>query len=444
MRFFIQTLGCKINQYESQAVREAWEAAGWTEAPLPGEADAILVHTCAVTAGAVADSRGAVRRAGRAAPQARIVVAGCAAQTEPATFSGLPGVDAVLPQAAKPGLCGWPLRSAPVADHSRTQDAPDALWPAFSISGFQRARPILKVQDGCSQCCTYCIVPRARGPARSRPFADIAAEAVRLLQAGHRELVISGINLGQFRLDSAQSDPGGFWTMLARLEHTLFPEWGGISRLRLSSLDPGMLTGKALAFLASSRMVCPHLHISMQSASPGILPAMGRSHYGPDQVLRFLDALRQPWPLLALGADILTGFPGESREDFQATRDFLREARLTYAHIFPYSRRPGTIAATAPGQVPHAEKKRRAAALRRDAALLKEDFLGQLLRVPGLTMAVESSSPCTGLSEYYVECRADGPSPVESGRLLAVRPCGLEGGRLLAKAAPVDDGGPPP
>lgn len=420
MRFHLQTLGCKINQYESQSLREAWLARGWTEVQSVREAEVVLVHTCAVTAGAVADSRGAVRRAGREAPGAAVLVTGCAAQTGPEAFGELPGVAAVIGRESKPGLARWPEAPGP--------GEPQA-WPEFSISRFNRARPVLKIQDGCTHCCTYCIVPRARGPARSRPFGQIAAEAERLLEAGHREIILSGINLGQFDL----GEEGGFWDMLSRLEAWLAPRWRGRARLRLSSLDPGMLGGRALEALGSSRMVCPHLHVSMQSADPGVLAAMGRAHYDPARVLSFLEELRRAWPMVAVGADLLTGFPGESEQAFEATRDFCAEARLAYAHVFPFSKRPGTVAAKAPGQLPNEEKKRRAALLRELTGRLEADHVAGLARLAELTVAVERENPGAGACEHYAECRLTGPSPVPAGMLLRVRPVGAEGTTVLAE-----------
>ncbi|MFP5222845.1 MAG: MiaB/RimO family radical SAM methylthiotransferase [Acidobacteriota bacterium] len=430
MRFYIQTLGCKINQYESQALRECWEERGWREADAPAQAEVVLVHTCAVTSGAVADSRRAVSRLARAAPDARVLVTGCASQVEPEVFAAMPGVNAVVPQAVKPGLGAWSPACVPdegVATPSRRRSS----WPDFSISRFSRARPILKIQDGCSHCCTYCIVPRARGPARSRPFADILTEARRLLDSGHRELILSGINLGQFELE----DGGDFWAMLARLEAELSPQWAGTARLRLSSLDPGMLGRHALAVLADSHMTCPHLHLSMQSGDPGVLAAMGRGHYAPAAVLDFLEELRGFWPHAAVGADILTGFPGESEDSFQATREFCRAARLGYAHVFAFSRRPGTLAARAAGQIDRDEKRRRAALLRGDVEILERAYLKEIAGLPRLVMAVEGGQIMSGSSEYYVECRLERPSPVAWGGLLPVRPLGLSDGALLVEPA---------
>lgn len=457
MRFFIQTMGCKINQYESQALREAWLASGMEEAPELSGAQLILVHTCAVTAKAVADSRNVVRRAGHAAPEAMLLVSGCAAQTEPDGFRTLPGVQAVIGQAERAGLrfwpeaapqCGpasglaWGIRaSAPDAyDAVHAGPAPSARhgWPELSISRSQRARPILKIQDGCSHGCTYCIVPRARGAARSRPFAHILDEARRLLSAGHRELVLSGINLGQFILDKPSGD---FWDMLATLDATLAPEWSGRARLRLSSLDPGMLTPKALRVLGRSALVCPHLHISLQSADQGVLAAMGRNHYTPGAVTAFLDDLKAVWPLYALGVDLLTGFPGETAEAFATTLDFCAATPLTYAHVFPFSRRPGTVAAKAKGQLPGSVKKERAANLRQMVEAREAAFARRLAGLPLLTVAPDRWAsraraglpPLTGVCEYYTECALHGLSLDPGLSLLPVRPLSARSGTLIVE-----------
>ncbi|GAB6038351.1 MiaB/RimO family radical SAM methylthiotransferase [Fundidesulfovibrio butyratiphilus] len=422
MRFYLFTLGCKINQYESQSLRESWTDQGHEETGDPALADVALVHTCAVTAGAVADSRRAVRRAARLAPNARVVVAGCAAQVDPETFRALPGVVRVVPQTLKPGLARWPGEAA-LPDADIAWDAQQDAWPNFSVRGSHRSRPVLKVQDGCSHCCTYCIVPRARGGPRSRPAAAIESEARRVLDSGHREIVLTGINLAQYL---APDDGGDFWDMLARLEAALAPDWAGRARLRLSSLDPGMLGPKALEVLKASAegpgMICPHLHVSLQSAAPAVLAAMGRSHYHAEDVLGFLDRLGRAWPTFGLGADILTGFPGETEADFRATLDFCRQAPLSYAHVFAYSKRPGTVAAKARDQVPDAEKKARSLALRELTRRRKLDFVARLAEKSALTVAPERLDPWSGVCEYYVECAmASGPYP--PGRELAtVRP----------------------
>lgn len=452
--FFALTLGCKINQYETEAVREAWLARGWREAADPADADVLLINSCAVTARAVADVRQAVARMHRAAPQGRIVVTGCAAQVLREDIAALPGVADVVGQQAKVSLLRYdPERGAAgphesgEGDGSNESDdlsATDTAFPAFRIEGFTRSRPVLKVQDGCSHRCTYCIVPRARGAARSRDPREALAEARRLLDAGFRELIVSGVNLRQYGRDLPGGGPD-FWELLAFLERELAPQWAGRARLRISSLEPGQLGERALDVLAESRLVAPQLHLSLQSGSPGVLRRMGRGHYRPEPLLDFVRDLAEVWPLFGLGADILTGFPGETDAEFGETLDFVGALPLTYAHVFPYSRRPGTPAAVMDGQLPQEVKKRRAAELRGAVAVKKATFLHRLLDEPQLLVAPEGARGVKGVCEYYAECRftggrrpaaqaGQGGEQEGPGDLVAVRPLAVERDGLVVEA----------
>ena len=450
--FHAVTLGCKINQYETEAVREAWLARGWREAADPAEADVLLINSCAVTARAVADVRQAVARMHRAAPQGRIVVTGCAAQVLREDIAALPGVADVVGQQAKVSLLRYDPENGAAGAHEGTAgggndddlSAGDGAFPAFRIHGFTRSRPVLKVQDGCSHRCTYCIVPLARGAARSRDPREALAEARRLLDAGFRELIVSGVNLRQYGRDLPGGGPD-FWDLLAFLERELAPQWAGRARLRISSLEPGQLGERALDVLAESRLVAPQLHLSLQSGSPGVLRRMGRGHYRPEPLLDFVRELAEVWPLFGLGADILTGFPGETDAEFGETLDFVGALPLTYAHVFPYSRRPGTPAAVMEGQLPQEVKKRRAAELRGAVAAKKAAFLQRLLDEPQLLVAPEGARGMKGVCEYYAECRLTGvrrpAAPAEQGGeqagpgdLVAVRPLGVERDGLLVEA----------
>ena len=372
--FYLATLGCKVNQYESHALREAWSARGWQEAERPEQAEVILVNSCAVTARAVADVRNAVRRLHRAAPESAIIVTGCAAEVLEKELADLPGVRAVIGQSRKEELLAdfrgrvlAPEDFRSVKAHSGAHSAAPVLekkkgrgaapFPAFAVSGYDRSRAVLKVQDGCSHGCTYCIVPLARGRARSRTAEDSLSEARRLLAAGFREIVISGVNLRQYGRDlpgtSGRGDAPGddFWDLLARLDRELGPEWAGQARLRVSSLEPGQLGSKALDVLGASRMAAPHLHLSLQSGSPSVLRRMGRGHYDPATLPEFFARLRTVWPVFGLGADLLTGFPGESEAEFADTLALVDAVGYAQAFSFKYSPRPGTPAATLEGQI---------------------------------------------------------------------------------------------
>ena len=447
--FFIATLGCKVNQYESHSLREAWLSKGWLETDSPGSARLILVNSCAVTAKAVADVRNTVRRLHRAAPQAEILVTGCAAQVLTQELAALPGVSAVVSQDDKSRLLAAPLMQDVHMDNGPTgmplpaevaHTAAKTPFPPFSLSGYDRSRAVLKIQDGCSHGCTYCIVPLTRGRARSRDFEDSLAEVRRLIQTGYREITLSGINLRQYK----DSDKRDFWDCIAALEAALAPEWTGRLRLRISSLEPGQLTGKALDTLAASRLVAPHLHLSLQSGSPAVLRRMGRSHYDPTCLPDFLAQLRRHWPVFGLGADILTGFPGETEEEFAEGATFCRSLPLTYAHVFPYSRRPGTAAAAMSGQVSPEVKKTRAASLRAMVAEKKQNFLASQLALPQLLVVFEPqnadapASSIQGVNEYYSDCRLvpqDSREKPLSGALCAVIPVAVDKGALSVRIA---------
>lgn len=471
VQFYITTLGCKVNQYESHSLLEAWQRHGWQAVSDPALAALIVVNSCAVTARAVADVRSTVRRLRREAPDAAIWLTGCAAEAAREELKDLAEADAVLGQDWKEALlrlpsvevpkngmqatfmdvCGEPTRGTPPGGQLRkgmfqsreetpsprillqhlqpADERPGLPFPDFRISGYDRSRPVLKVQDGCSHRCTYCIVPLTRGPSRSRPAEASLAEIRRLLDAGFREITLSGINLRQYRhrlkqgpehVDMAQesaadaqradrnareagianiramvtgdADVGAklahtsaatmkgadFWALVEFLEKELAPEWAGTARFRISSLEPGQLDARALDVLGTSRLVAPQMHLSLQSGSPSVLQRMGRGHYNPATIADFLQALGKHRPIFGLGADILTGFPGETEAEFQETLDLCRRLSFSYAHVFPYSIRPGTKAANMPGQLPQAVKKERAALLRQVIQEKQQAFLRRI------------------------------------------------------------------
>lgn len=411
--FYIETYGCKVNQYESQALREAWLGLGGREVPEPQAADYLLVNSCAITARAERDARNAIYRLRRLATEGRIILTGCAAQ-----FFGdfMPRKNAFH---ARPDIC---LKQS---DKSRLMAGPTCTESQdgdFAIRGYTRGRPVVKVQDGCSQKCTYCIVPYTRGKPVSRKPDDILAECRRLFASGFCEIVISGVNLRQYGKDN--ENYGDFWDLLAHVDRGLAGEFAQFGRLRISSIEPAQLGGKALETLAACRMCCPHLHLSLQHASPAILKRMGRGHYSMDSIARFMDGLRKLWPIFGLGADIIAGFPNESEEDLQILLDFMESLPLTYAHVFPYSQRPGTPAAAFAGQMEKREKLRRAAMLREQAAELKKRFLQGLLEAGPMWIAPDSSLRAEGVwhgvNEYYAPCIFKAPCREHKGFVRAL------------------------
>lgn len=424
-RFWLATLGCKVNQYEARALAEAFAAKGWIAAQSPAEADRIVLVSCAVTARAASESRRLARSLAREAkPGAEVAATGCAAVVNPEAFAALGAV----PVLAKERL------TAVEADMAPCSPRPDDRFPDLAVTGYDRARALLKIQDGCSHGCSYCIVPAARGPSVSRPYAAILAEARRLLDAGHAELGLTGINLGHFGPDLAPAMT--FWQLVADLERDLLASHGPAFRLRLGSLDPAMLDDQGLAVLAESRRVCRHLHISLQSADPAVLAAMNRRPGDANTVSFFVDKLSMKWSPMALGLDLLAGFPGEAKAAHEATAAFLARRPVTYAHVFPYSRRHGTPAATMAGQLPKAIKTRRAAELRRMAEDKARAFLTVLAAEDRLEVAMERADPAAGSCGRYVDCRFVGDAPHRPGSLVAARPVGLDGDGLLVAALP--------
>ena len=431
IRFHTATLGCKINQYETRSIAEAWargcDGHEAVEVDSPLEADLILVNSCAVTANAVADLRQTVRRLHRDNPDAPIIVTGCAAQVMPDELAKLPGVVRVVSQEDKPALLLGP-EGEPVP--VRTEFAP------FSVTGYGRARAVVKVQDGCSHHCTYCIVPLTRGRSVSRPPEDVAAEVSRLLDGGWREFILSGINLRHYGRGLAGKTD--FWDLVARLEQDFGPQWaGGRARFRISSVEPGQLDAKAFDTLAGSAMVCPQLHLSLQSGDPDVLKAMGRGHYRPEQALEFCLRLGEVWPVMGLGADFIAGFPGETEAGFANTEALVRDLPLTYAHIFPYSERPGTRAATMDNQVDVPVRKERAARLRKVVGAKRRAFRERLLALDHLDVLVQDKEG-RGVSQYYAACRFDRPAPgIEPRSLVRARPVGQEKGVILVEPVEV-------
>jgi len=424
--FYTATLGCKINQYETRSIAEAWASdAGQAaeEVQSPQEANLILVNSCAVTANAVADLRQAVRRFNRENPKAEIVITGCAAQVMPEELAKLPGVVRVVAQEDKAALLDGPEASA------STKEKPD--FAPFSISGYGRARAVVKVQDGCSHFCTYCIVPLTRGRSVSRPMDEVVEEISRLLAGGFREFILSGINLRHFGrgLDGKPD----FWDLVQRLEAEFGLDWAGRARFRISSVEPGQLTDKAFETLAASKMVCPQFHLSLQSGDPAVLKAMGRGHYSPQIAVDFMERMSSVWPVIGLGADLIAGFPGETEEQFENTMELVRQLPLTYGHVFPYSERPGTKAVELPNPVDVPVRKERAARLRKLVNEKKQTFLEGLVHLDSLNVLVQDAKG-RGVSEYYAACRFTHlPEGADARSLVRARPVRLEKNTLIVE-----------
>ncbi|CCO23903.1 tRNA (N(6)-L-threonylcarbamoyladenosine(37)-C(2))-methylthiotransferase MtaB [Maridesulfovibrio hydrothermalis] len=419
-KFWLTTLGCKINQYESESIRQRWLQMGFEQAADDSDAHEVVINSCAVTASALRDLRQTVRGINRRNPSAKIIITGCAAQVFAAELSELPGVTEVIPQDRKSDLLELS------ADRLKETDGKTIFQP-FEIKDYQRSRAVVKVQDGCSHRCTYCIVPITRGPSVSRGVNDVLEEIARLLEAGFREMVISGINLSHYGREFDK--PIDFWDLMELIEDEFGEKWGGKARLRISSLEPGQLKERALEVFAKSELICPQLHISLQSGDRAVLKRMGRGHYKPEDLLVFLEQLTAVWPVFGLGADILTGFPGETEEEFRNTLEFCRKLPLSYAHVFPYSIRPGTAAAKMKDQLDGPVKKERGRILRELVEEKKQEFLSRISELDSLKVLFQNQSK--GICEFYSTCELDevfeGKAPRE---LVEVTPVAVSGDKL--------------
>ncbi len=421
--FFLHTMGCKANQYESQALREAWLGKGYKEALAPKHADIIILNSCAVTNRAVADLRRTAHRLLRENKHASMIITGCAAQVSAKELAKLFPNAKIIPQSQKDSL----LQSFAGIKEKKKH----ITFPPFSIKNFNRTRAVVKVQDGCSHCCTYCIVPKTRGLPVSRKPEETLAEAERLFQAGITEITLSGINLRQYGQDLSPIQD--FWDLLAYLDSKLSPHWQGRARIRLSSLDPAQLGEKALETIQKSTLLCPHLHLSLQSLSPNVLQRMARGHYQPENIATFLLALKNIWPLFGLGADLIAGFPGETDKDHARTLFWLNKFPLSYGHIFPYSPRPGTPAAKYAAQVQENIKQDRARVLRQVLAEKQALFLQELTRLDLITVITQAGQQQKGMCEYYVPCHFIKNASSGQNTLLPVKPVSTGHGCLLVE-----------
>jgi len=367
------TLGCKVNQYETEYVRQGLTRVGYRETSGDEPADLCVVNTCTVTAEAEARARKLIRLVARKHPCAEIVVMGCAATRAPQAMAALPGVAQVLTD--KRELPDWLARQGvtPV--------------PAGICQFSCRRRAYVKVQDGCHGRCAYCIVPKVRPNLWSRPVADVVAEVGRLVDAGHREIVLTGIHLGHYGIERPAAERLRLVDLVARLV-----ELPGQFRIRLSSIEAGEV-GPRLVFLMRDypERLCPHLHLPLQSGSNAVLARMGRRgtvEQFVERVERIRSLLNRP----SLSTDVIVGFPGETDDDFQATCRTVETIGFSGVHVFRYSPREGTPAASMPRQVRDGLKQARAAELERRAQVVRRRYLESLVGEP-LRVLVESPAP---------------------------------------------------
>lgn len=367
MRAAFYTLGCKVNQYESQAMEELFRRRGYEIVPPSQEAELYIVNSCTVTSSGDKKTRQIVRRLRREHPLAVVALTGCLPQTDPRAAEELPEADLVLGtrerrtvvEAVEEYLARR-QRLVRVLPH----EAGEPFEPLEALGDDGHTRAFLKIQDGCTQFCAYCIIPFARGPLRSRELAALREEVAGLAAAGYREVVLTGINLSLYGRELGLRLPDAVEAAAS------VP---GIDRVRIGSLEPELLTDEDIARLAAVPQLCGQFHLSLQSGCDATLARMNR-HYTAARYREIAGALREKFPGCAITTDVITGFPGETPEEFAETCRFVREMGFAMVHIFPYSERRGTAAASMPDAVPMEERRRRAAALAEITAGSAQDF----------------------------------------------------------------------
>ncbi len=374
------TLGCKVNQYESEYVRQSLAAAGYRDAQDGEAADLCLVNTCTVTAEGDSKSRQVIRQLARRNPGTRIVVMGCYATRAPEEVAALPAVvEVVTDKRELPDLLG----------RFGVVDIPTGI----STFG-DRQRAYVKVQDGCMLNCSFCIIPAVRPYLASRPLESILDEVRRLVDNGYREVVLTGIHLGHYGVEWSRGRAKSQWTRLSHLLARL-AEFSGEFRIRLSSIEATEVTRELIAVMAANpRRICPHLHISMQSGSDSVLRRM-RRRWGSRRFVDRCQLVRETLDQPAITTDIIVGFPGETEEDFQASCDMARQVGFSKIHIFPFSPRRTTPAATMPDQVPPPIKAERSRRLAELEGQLRDQYVASL-EGRTLEVLVESTAPGPG------------------------------------------------
>jgi threonylcarbamoyladenosine tRNA methylthiotransferase MtaB len=425
----VATLGCKVNQCESAGIAEALTARGMTLVPFEEAADGYIINTCTVTGRTDYQSRQLIRRAIRKNPAAAILVTGCYAQRAPEEIARIPGVRFITGNAEKeriPDILFEMTAGVPrilVGNVRKEREISRLGATVFP----EHTRAFLKIQDGCDAFCSYCIVPHARGKSRSLPPGEVLERIASISRAGYREVVLTGIHLGAWGRD--QEPQIDLTTLVRRIA-----EGCAVERLRLSSIEPRELTEGLIALIGTAGTVCRHLHIPLQSGDDGVLVAMRRD-YDAAFFRELVRKLHTTVPGIAVGVDVMAGFPGETEEAFSNTLHLVEEMPIAYLHVFPYSRRPGTPAATMARQVSEEEKKRRAERLRAVGAAKRQAFAERFIGTP-LRVLVEGRTDKNtgfpiGFSDNYIPVAVRGGGA--ANRIVRVMPETFRGSCLIAE-----------
>ena len=434
--FYVENFGCRATQADGAAIEEQFRELGLSRSDHPRGAQYVVLNTCAVTASAEQDARAAIRRVRRENPGCEVIVTGCYAQRVPHQVALLPGVSMVVGNSHKNTLAKIALRAQSekvqstgnfVSLSSLTSGQHGSIFvsdifahtelmaaPVFD-SANQRTRPNLKVQDGCDNRCSFCIIPSVRGHSRSLKLDEVLREVNQLVDSGYREVVISGINLGRWGRDLPDETVWGGRPRLPKFEDLVraILDHTSLEKLRISSVEPMDWNDSFIRLMADSPRIAKHAHVPMQSGSDAVLRRMHRK-YRPWHYREKIEKIRTVMPTAAIGADVMVGFPGETESEFDETRRMIEELPFTYLHVFTFSARPGTPAATMPNQVPVDTARERNRILRELAAEKKRAFMGNFVgqKLEAITLNVICETPdgswTEALSDNYLKLQIHG------------------------------------
>lgn len=469
-RFYIENFGCRATQADGAALERQFLERGLERAARARDAEVVVLNTCTVTEGADKDARASIRRLQRVNPDCRILVTGCYAQRAPEELAALPGVTWVVGNSHKHKAAEIATTSASAGfvsiaqlsgvaaglPHNRTQHDcvghPEIVHPEIIVGDIfahtellaapvfeaanERTRPNLKIQDGCDNRCSFCVIPYVRGQSRSLPGERVIAEVRTLVEAGYREVVISGINLGRWGRDleggsqfSVLSSKSHQSNRLVHLIRAILAQTS-LEKLRISSVEPMDWSDELIGLLASSSRIAKHAHVPMQSGSDVVLRRMHRK-YRPWHYREKIFKIREAMPYAAIGADVMVGFPGESEAEFSETRRMIEELPFTYLHVFTYSARPGTPAAEQAGQVPLALARERNGVLREIASAKKAAFLRSQVAsvVEAITLQAKGPDFTEALTENYLKAKIAGH--LDANRWIPLRIEAVQGEMLV-------------
>jgi threonylcarbamoyladenosine tRNA methylthiotransferase MtaB len=454
--FYVENFGCRATQADGAAIERQFEERGLARADAPAQSDIVVLNTCTVTASADQDARAAIRRIRRVNPECQIVVTGCYAQRAPQEVASLPGVARVIGNSHKhrlaeivvaslrPDAANLPTRPGFVPLSSLTRESPGEIFvsdifahtellaaPVFEGgpgTNNDRTRPNLKIQDGCDNRCSFCVIPYVRGHSRSLPLSQILGEVNALVNSGYREVVVSGINLGRWGRDLDRP---------LRFEDVVHEILGqtSLEKLRISSVEPMDWSDELIWMMARSPRIAKHAHVPMQSGSDRVLRAMHRK-YRPWHYREKLKKIRAAMPTAAIGADVMVGFPGESEADFEATRLLIEELPFTYLHVFTYSSRPGTPSAAMGDQVPVHTARERNRILRDLAAGKKLAFMQAFVgkTAEAITLNAFDGESTEALTDNYLKLRLQGEH--QANRWVKTQVEQVAAGALIAVSVP--------